>query len=94
MSLAEAKTIWALLQDNAFLLSVLFRGSEHLPEVGGFCGAAYSVEPTAHRRLYNKRDGSWVAWAFPLHYRCVTADGGGTKSMGQNGSFAGLELRL
>lgn len=52
VSLAEAKSIWALLQINEFLLMVALQDKEHTPKLLGFCGDLYVTERVAHSSLY------------------------------------------
>ncbi|XP_074654046.1 divergent protein kinase domain 1A-like isoform X2 [Tubulanus polymorphus] len=44
ISLSEAKTIWSLIQNNEFLLLLVFQGSHYVSELRGFCGDFYAVE--------------------------------------------------
>lgn len=52
VSLAEAKSIWALLQINEFLLMVVLQEKEHTPKLLGFCGDLYVTERVGHSSLY------------------------------------------
>uniref|UniRef100_A0AAV2ITJ6 EF-hand domain-containing protein n=1 Tax=Knipowitschia caucasica TaxID=637954 RepID=A0AAV2ITJ6_KNICA len=52
VSLAEAKSIWALLQINEFLLMVALQEKEHTPKLLGFCGDLYVTEIVGHSSLY------------------------------------------
>ncbi|XP_019728588.1 divergent protein kinase domain 1B isoform X2 [Hippocampus comes] len=52
LSLAEAKSIWALLRVNEFLLMVALQEKEHTPKLLGFCGDLYVTEPLGHTSLY------------------------------------------
>ncbi|XP_077594181.1 divergent protein kinase domain 1B isoform X1 [Stigmatopora nigra] len=52
LSLAEAKSIWALLHVNEFLLMVALQEKEHTPKLLGFCGDLYVTEPLGHTSLY------------------------------------------
>ncbi|KAK7896093.1 hypothetical protein WMY93_021418 [Mugilogobius chulae] len=52
VSLAEAKSIWALLQINEFLLMVALQEKEHTPKLLGFCGDLYVTEQVGHSSLY------------------------------------------
>lgn len=52
VSLAEAKSIWALLQINEFLLMVALQEKEHAPRLLGFCGDLYVTEHVGHSSLY------------------------------------------
>ncbi|CDQ57542.1 unnamed protein product [Oncorhynchus mykiss] len=49
VSLAEAKSVWALLQINEFLLMVALQEKEHTPKLLGFCGDLYVTERVSHR---------------------------------------------
>ncbi|XP_028830473.1 divergent protein kinase domain 1B [Denticeps clupeoides] len=53
VSLAEAKSVWALLQINEFVLMVALQEREHTPRLLGFCGDLYVTEPVAHTALYS-----------------------------------------
>ncbi|XP_048858578.1 divergent protein kinase domain 1B-like [Brienomyrus brachyistius] len=52
VSLAEAKSIWALLQVNEFLLMMALHEKEHTPKLLGFCGDLYVTERVDHSSLY------------------------------------------
>uniref|UniRef100_A0A8C6MH36 Divergent protein kinase domain 1B n=1 Tax=Nothobranchius furzeri TaxID=105023 RepID=A0A8C6MH36_NOTFU len=52
VSLAEAKSIWALLHINEFLLMVALQEKEHTPKLLGFCGDLYVTERVSHSSLY------------------------------------------
>ncbi|CAL8277295.1 unnamed protein product [Merluccius merluccius] len=52
VSLAEAKSAWALLQINEFLLMLALQEKEHTPKLLGFCGDLYVTERVAHSSLY------------------------------------------
>lgn len=52
VSLSEAKSIWALLQINEFLLMVALQEKEHTPKLLGFCGDLYVTEGVGHSTLY------------------------------------------
>jgi len=52
VSLAEAKSVWALLQINEFLLMLALQEKEHTPKLLGFCGDLYVTERVAHGSLY------------------------------------------
>ncbi|XP_028919947.1 divergent protein kinase domain 1B isoform X1 [Ornithorhynchus anatinus] len=52
VSLAEAKSIWALLQLNEFLLMLSLHEKEHTSKLLGHCGDLYLTEKTPHRSLY------------------------------------------
>lgn len=52
VSLAEAKSIWALLHINEFLLMVALQEKEHTPKLLGFCGDLYVTERVGHSSLY------------------------------------------
>ena len=59
MSLAEAKSIWALLKHNEFFMSVMLRHIQHVPPLGGFCGDMYAVQVVNHTPLYVRPSGGW-----------------------------------
>uniref|UniRef100_A0A1A8CQ87 Family with sequence similarity 69, member B n=1 Tax=Nothobranchius kadleci TaxID=1051664 RepID=A0A1A8CQ87_NOTKA len=52
VSLAEAKSIWALLHIDEFLLMVALQEKEHTPKLLGFCGDLYVTERVSHSSLY------------------------------------------
>ncbi|XP_076425289.1 divergent protein kinase domain 1B isoform X6 [Peromyscus maniculatus bairdii] len=51
VSLAEAKSVWALLQRNEFLLLLSLQEKEHASRLLGYCGDLYLTEGVPH--------GSW-----------------------------------
>ena len=55
VSLAEAKTIWALLRDHDFFVTFLFQDSDQIPRLRGFCGAAFAVDDVPVTRLFRRR---------------------------------------
>ncbi|OWK61371.1 Protein FAM69B [Lonchura striata] len=52
VSLAEAKSIWALLQLNEFLLMFSLHEKEHTAKLLGHCGDLYVTEKIPHTSLY------------------------------------------
>lgn len=52
VSLAEARSAWALLQLDEVLLSMVLQGRSHTPKLLGFCGDLYAVERVASTPLY------------------------------------------
>ncbi|KAH0615454.1 hypothetical protein JD844_004705 [Phrynosoma platyrhinos] len=52
LSLAEAKSIWALLQLNDFLLTLSLHEKEHTSRLLGHCGDLYITEKIHHTSLY------------------------------------------
>ncbi|XP_030628987.1 divergent protein kinase domain 1A [Chanos chanos] len=52
ISLAEAKSAWALLQLNEVLLAVVLQDREHTPKLLGYCGDLYVVERVPYTPLY------------------------------------------
>ncbi|XP_032993742.1 divergent protein kinase domain 1B [Lacerta agilis] len=52
LSLAEAKSIWALLQLNDFLLTLSLHEKEHTSQLLGHCGDLYVTEKIRHTSLY------------------------------------------
>ncbi|XP_054646036.1 divergent protein kinase domain 1A-like isoform X1 [Dunckerocampus dactyliophorus] len=52
ISLAEARSSWALLQLNEFLLALALQDRGHMPKVLGFCGDLYMMEKVPHSPLY------------------------------------------
>ncbi|XP_069871181.1 divergent protein kinase domain 1B isoform X1 [Dipodomys merriami] len=57
VSLAEAKSVWALLQRNEFLLLLSLQEKEHASQLLGYCGDLYLTEGTPH--------GSWHRTTLP-----------------------------
>ncbi|KAJ1146035.1 hypothetical protein NDU88_012317 [Pleurodeles waltl] len=55
VSLAEAKSIWALLQLNEFLLMLSLHEKEHTSRLLGHCGDLYITEKTPHVSLYGSQ---------------------------------------
>ncbi|KAM8889530.1 divergent protein kinase domain 1A isoform 1-T1 [Synchiropus picturatus] len=52
ISLPEARSTWALLQLNEFLLSLVLQDREHTPKLLGFCGDLYVMEKVPYSPLY------------------------------------------
>ncbi|KAL6108495.1 dipk1a [Pungitius sinensis] len=52
ISLPEARSTWALLQLNEFLLALVLQEREHTPKLLGFCGDLYVMEKVPHSPLY------------------------------------------
>ncbi|KAM6962925.1 divergent protein kinase domain 1A [Aplochiton taeniatus] len=52
ISLPEARSMWALLQLNEFLLAVVLQDREHTPKLLGFCGDLYVMEKVPYSPLY------------------------------------------
>lgn len=52
ISLPEARSTWALLQLNEFLLALVLHDREHTPKLLGFCGDLYVMEKVPHSPLY------------------------------------------
>ncbi|XP_067826128.1 divergent protein kinase domain 1B-like isoform X2 [Heptranchias perlo] len=53
ISLAEAKSIWALLQLTEFLLIVSLHEKDHIPKLLGYCGDLYITEKIPYHSLYS-----------------------------------------
>lgn len=62
VSLPEAKSAWALLQLNEFLLMVILQDKEHTPKLLGFCGDLYITEHVPYTSLY----GISLPWIFEI----------------------------
>ncbi|XP_072176822.1 divergent protein kinase domain 1B-like [Diadema setosum] len=62
VSLAEAKTMWALLRGNKFLLLMALSKSEMIPKLEGFCGDVFVTEGVQEYSLSRQGMGP----AFPL----------------------------
>uniref|UniRef100_A0A8C6L8A2 Divergent protein kinase domain 1A n=1 Tax=Nothobranchius furzeri TaxID=105023 RepID=A0A8C6L8A2_NOTFU len=52
ISLPEARSTWALLQLNEFLLALVLQDREHTPKLLGFCGDLYMMEKVPNSPLY------------------------------------------
>lgn len=65
VSLAEAKSVWALLQINEYVLMVALQDKEHAPRLLGFCGDLYVTEHVAHSALFRLEVPSWLQPVFP-----------------------------
>lgn len=65
VSLAEAKSVWALLQINEFVLMVALHDKEHAPRLLGFCGDLYVTEHIAHSALFRLEVPGWMQPVFP-----------------------------
>ncbi|XP_047443740.1 divergent protein kinase domain 1A-like isoform X2 [Mugil cephalus] len=52
ISLPEARSTWALLQLNEFLLALVLQDREHTPKLLGFCGDLYVMEKVPYSPLY------------------------------------------
>ncbi|XP_033884887.1 divergent protein kinase domain 1A-like [Acipenser ruthenus] len=62
ISLPEAKSTWALLQLNEFLLMIILQDKEHTPKLLGFCGNLYVMEKVQYTSLY----GISIPWIMEL----------------------------
>ncbi|KAM9324137.1 divergent protein kinase domain 1B [Gastrophryne carolinensis] len=65
VSLAEAKSIWALLQLNEFLLMVSLNEKEHTSQLLGYCGDLYVTEKVPHETLYGAQIPSFLQTLLP-----------------------------
>ncbi|XP_062843645.1 divergent protein kinase domain 1A [Trichomycterus rosablanca] len=67
VSLAEARSAWALLQLDEVLLSLVLRNRGHTPKLLGFCGDLYVVERVPYTPLYglnlSTSSRSWIPGA-------------------------------
>ncbi|XP_002735748.2 divergent protein kinase domain 1A-like [Saccoglossus kowalevskii] len=52
VTLAEAKTMWALLQNSEFFMTMVLKDSDHIPKLEGFCGDLFIVEEVMVDRVY------------------------------------------
>uniref|UniRef100_A0A3B5PSI8 Divergent protein kinase domain 1A n=1 Tax=Xiphophorus maculatus TaxID=8083 RepID=A0A3B5PSI8_XIPMA len=52
ISLPEARSTWALLQLNEFLLALVLQERDHTPKLLGFCGDLYMMEKVPYSPLY------------------------------------------
>ncbi|XP_072295329.1 divergent protein kinase domain 1A [Eucyclogobius newberryi] len=62
ISLPEARSTWALLQLNEFLLALVLQDREHTPKLLGFCGDLYVMEKVPYSPLY----GITLPWLFEV----------------------------
>ncbi|XP_061636600.1 divergent protein kinase domain 1A-like [Phyllopteryx taeniolatus] len=63
ISLAEARSAWALLQLDDFLLALALQERGHMPKILGFCGDLYVTEKVPNAPLYGLRAPARVpAW--------------------------------
>ncbi|XP_051929833.1 divergent protein kinase domain 1A-like [Hippocampus zosterae] len=63
ISLAEARSSWALLQLNDFLLALALQERGHTAKILGFCGDLYVTEKVPNAPLYGVRAPAWApAW--------------------------------
>ncbi|KAG2461709.1 FA69A protein, partial [Polypterus senegalus] len=62
ISLPEAKSTWALLQLNEFLLMIILQDKEHTPKLLGFCGDLYVMEKVQYTSLYGVK----IPWLIEL----------------------------
>ncbi|XP_064616134.1 divergent protein kinase domain 1B-like isoform X2 [Liolophura sinensis] len=68
LSLAEAQSLWSLVQTQDFLMLFVFRRSkDHFTRLNETCGSLYSVEQIHHTRLYQKHD-TYFQRLFPQSY--------------------------
>ncbi|XP_013416198.1 protein FAM69B [Lingula anatina] len=69
VSLAEAKSIWSLLQNSDFFISFIFQNTEFVPKIQKFCGNIFAVEEVPHTYLYDKDNPSYLRWIFANSYQ-------------------------
>nr|XP_033772959.1 divergent protein kinase domain 1A isoform X2 [Geotrypetes seraphini] len=69
VSLPEAKSAWALLQLNEFLLMVILQDKEHTPKLLGFCGDLYMMERVQYTSLYGISIPWIIEWFIPSGLR-------------------------
>ncbi|XP_037106405.1 divergent protein kinase domain 1A-like [Syngnathus acus] len=60
ISLAEARSSWALLQLDDFLLALALQERGHTPRILGFCGDLYVTEKIPNAPLYGVRAPAWA----------------------------------
>ncbi|XP_041428284.1 divergent protein kinase domain 1B isoform X2 [Xenopus laevis] len=79
VSLAEAKSIWALLHQNEFLLMLSLREKEHTSQLVGHCGDLYVTEKIPHDSLYGTQIPGFLQTLLPspvhrlIHQWCAPA---------------------
>nr|XP_061790324.1 divergent protein kinase domain 1A-like [Nerophis lumbriciformis] len=59
ISLAEARSSWALLQLDDYLLALALQDRGHTPKILGFCGDLYVTERVTNAPLYGFRAPTW-----------------------------------
>ncbi|KAL6470819.1 hypothetical protein MHYP_G00219380 [Metynnis hypsauchen] len=60
VSLAEAKSVWALLQIDEFVPMLALQDKEHAPRLLGFCGHLYATERVANSALFRLDVPPWL----------------------------------
>ncbi|KAG9266012.1 protein FAM69B-like [Astyanax mexicanus] len=60
VSLAEAKSVWALLQIDEFVPMLALQDKEHAPRLLGFCGHLYATERVANAALFRLDVPPWL----------------------------------
>ncbi|KAL7844802.1 hypothetical protein SRHO_G00233410 [Serrasalmus rhombeus] len=60
VSLAEAKSVWALLQIDEFVPMLALQDKEHAPRLLGFCGHLYATERVANGALFRLDVPPWL----------------------------------
>ena len=68
VSLAEAKTIWSLIQHNEFLILLIFQDTDYVPALKGFCGDMYAYEMVEYSYLFNIQKSGIKKLLFPNSY--------------------------
>ncbi|XP_070532571.1 divergent protein kinase domain 1A-like isoform X2 [Ptychodera flava] len=69
VTLAEAKTMWALLQNSEFFMMMVLKDSDHIPKLEGFCGDMFIVEEAMVDRVYGVELPGVINMAVPNSYK-------------------------
>ncbi|CAF1333497.1 unnamed protein product, partial [Didymodactylos carnosus] len=66
LTIAEARSIWSLVQIDEFLYSKILGDKDYLPKITGSCGNLYSLEKIQQTRLPLTEDGGIVEFISDL----------------------------
>ncbi|XP_077986434.1 divergent protein kinase domain 1A-like isoform X2 [Glandiceps talaboti] len=69
VTLAEAKTMWALLQNSEFFMMMVLKESDHIPKLEGFCGDMFIVEEAMVDRVYGVELPGAINMMLPNSYK-------------------------
>ncbi|XP_071802429.1 divergent protein kinase domain 1A-like [Asterias amurensis] len=65
VSLPEARSMWALLQEKEFLMMMVLGNSDYIPKLLGFCGNMYIMEGVYSYRLFGTEFPSIIDYLLP-----------------------------
>ena len=65
VSLPEARSMWALLQEKEFLMMMVLGNSDYIPRLKGFCGNMYIMEGIYSSRLFGAEFPSVIDYLLP-----------------------------